>query len=79
MRRKNALIIGIANRDSISAAIARELYDNGYNIIPTYLNEKALLHVKEVTDQLVSEGVRLFAEAYDKLLGTIEQARKSVA
>ena len=52
MRRKNALIIGIANRDSISAGIAQELYNNGYNIIPTYLNEKALLHVKEVTDQL---------------------------
>jgi enoyl-[acyl-carrier protein] reductase I len=52
MRRKNALVIGIANRDSISAGIAEELSANGYNIIPTYLNEKALPYVKEVTDPL---------------------------
>jgi enoyl-[acyl-carrier protein] reductase I len=58
MRRKNALVIGIANRDSISAGIAKELFDNGYNIIPTYLNEKALPHVKEVTDEFGVE--RLF-------------------
>jgi enoyl-[acyl-carrier protein] reductase I len=52
MRRKNALVIGIANQDSISAGIAKELFENGYNIIPTYLNEKALKYVKEVTDPL---------------------------
>ena len=52
MRRKNALVIGIANKDSISAGIAQELSVNGYNIIPTYLNEKALPFVKEVTDPL---------------------------
>jgi enoyl-[acyl-carrier protein] reductase I len=51
MRRKIALVIGIANHDSISAAIAQELYNNGYHIIATYLNEKALPHVKEVTDE----------------------------
>lgn len=50
MRKKNALVIGIANQSSISAGIAKELYDHGYRIIPTYLNEKALPHVKEVTD-----------------------------
>ena len=42
MRQKNALVVGIANQESISAGIAKELYNNGYNIIPTYLNEKAL-------------------------------------
>jgi enoyl-[acyl-carrier protein] reductase I len=52
MRRKNALIVGIANADSISAGCAKELYENGYNILPTYLNEKALPHVREVTDEL---------------------------
>lgn len=52
MRKKNALVIGIANTSSISAAIAKELYENGYNIIPTYLNEKSLPYVKEVTDKL---------------------------
>jgi enoyl-[acyl-carrier protein] reductase I len=52
MRRKNALVIGIANQESISAGIAAALNANGFNIIPTYLNEKALPHVKEVTDLL---------------------------
>ena len=52
MRRKNALVVGIANQESISAGIAKELAANGYNIIPTYLNDKALPFVKEVTDQL---------------------------
>lgn len=51
MRQKNALVVGIANQESISAGIAKELYNNGYNIIPTYLNEKALPHVKKVTDE----------------------------
>ncbi len=67
MRRKNALIIGIANRDSISAGIAQELYNNGYNIIPTYLNERALPHVKEVTDQLDVE------KLYPFQVGNIDQ------
>ena len=52
MRRKNALVVGIANQESISASIATQLSANGYNIIPTYLNEKALPHVKAVTDPL---------------------------
>ena len=52
MRRMNALVVGIANPESISAAIAQELAANGYNIIPTYLNDKALPYVKEVTDPL---------------------------
>lgn len=51
MRKKNALVIGIANEDSISAGIAEQLYNNGYTIIPTYLNERALPFVKEVTDR----------------------------
>lgn len=76
MRRKNALIIGIANRDSISAAIARELYDRGYNIIPTYLNEKALPHVREVTDQLGIEELFPFkvgnTEQLDAIIGTLK-------
>lgn len=58
MRRKKALVIGIANRDSISAGIADELSQNGCRIIPTYLNEKALPFVKKVTDKLEVE--RLF-------------------
>lgn len=52
MRKKNALVIGIANRESISAGIAKELSANGYNIIATYLNDKALPHVREATEDL---------------------------
>lgn len=52
MRKKNALVIGIANQESISAGIAEELYRNGYRIVATYLNEKARRHVKAVTDPL---------------------------
>ncbi len=52
MRKKNGLVIGIANHDSISAGIARELSLNGYNLIVTYLNKKAHPHVKAVTDEL---------------------------
>ncbi len=55
MRRKNALIVGIANPESISAGIASELSANGYSIIPTYLNDKALPHVKAATDPLSVE------------------------
>lgn len=56
-KKKNALVIGIANHSSISSGIAKELYDNGYNIIPTYLNEKALKYVKEVTDAFEVENL----------------------
>ena len=77
MRRKNALIIGIANRDSISATIARELYDCGYTIIPTYLNEKALPHVREVTDQLGVEELFPFkvgnTEQLDTLISSLQK------
>lgn len=52
MRKKNALVIGIANRESISAGIAEELYRNGYRILATCFNEKARPHVKAVTDLL---------------------------
>lgn len=71
MRKKNALIIGIANQESISAAIARELYTNGYAIIPTYLNEKALPHVKAVTDQLGVEDLFAFQVGNDAQLQAI--------
>lgn len=71
MRKKNALIVGIANTDSISAAIAKELYDNGYNLIPTYLNEKALSFVKEVTDPLGVETLFPFSVGNDEQLQAI--------
>jgi transaldolase / glucose-6-phosphate isomerase len=33
--------------------------------------------LKEVTDQLVEEGVKLFADAFDKLLAAVDKGRKS--
>jgi enoyl-[acyl-carrier protein] reductase I len=71
MRRKNALIIGIANQDSISAGIAAELHAGGYTIIPTYLNEKALPHVKAVTDRFGVEDLFPFQVGSDEQLQAI--------
>lgn len=76
MRRKNALVVGIANQESISAGIARELYNNGYNIIPTYLNEKALPHVLEVTDEIGVEELFQYkvgdADQLDHIVETLQ-------
>ena len=37
------------------------------------------ISLKEVTDRLLVDGVRLFAEAFDRLLTAIEQKRVSDA
>ncbi|MCP4747896.1 MAG: SDR family oxidoreductase [Desulfobacteraceae bacterium] len=71
MRKKNALVIGIANKDSISAGIASELYSNGYNIIATCLNEKALPHVTEVTNRLGVQTLFPFQVGNEKQLQDI--------
>jgi len=71
MRKKNALVIGIANASSISAGIAQELYQNGFNLIPTYINEKALPHVREVTDALGVEKLFPFQVGDDAQLQAI--------
>lgn len=77
MARKNALVVGIANSSSISAAIADELHINGYNIIPTYQNEKALPYVKEVTDKYGTEKLFPFMvgneENLDDLLAYLKE------
>ena len=33
--------------------------------------------MKEVTDKLTDDGVRLFAEAFDKLLAAVEKSTKA--
>jgi transaldolase / glucose-6-phosphate isomerase len=38
---------------------------------------RAGISMKQVTDQLVEEGVRLFADAFDKLLAAVDKGRKS--
>jgi transaldolase/glucose-6-phosphate isomerase len=40
---------------------------------------KAGISMKAVTDQLVADGVQLFAEAFEKLLGAVEQSMKKPA
>lgn len=71
MRKKNAMVIGIANASSISAGIAEELYRNGFNIIPTYINEKALPNVQQVTDQLGVEHLFPFQVGNEEQLQSI--------
>ncbi len=49
---KRGLIVGIANDASIAAGCARAFVAAGATIAATYLNEKALPHVRAVTDPL---------------------------
>jgi len=37
---------------------------------------KAGISIKEVTDKLTADGVKLFAEAFDKLLAAVEKSSK---
>ena len=71
MQTKNALVIGIANKSSISAGIAQQLYKNGYNIIATYRTEKAYPFVKEVTDALGVETLFPFTVGDEEQLQAI--------
>lgn len=71
MHKKNAMVIGIANTSSISAGIAEELYRNGFNIIPTYINEKALPHVQQITDHLGVEQLFPFQVGNEEQLQSI--------
>ena len=38
--------------------------------------ERAGISMKEVTDKLTQDGVKLFADAFDKLLATVEKNTK---
>lgn len=49
---KRALIVGMANRDSIAYGCARALYDAGYDITFTYQSEKARKYVEPIADEL---------------------------
>ena len=52
LRGKRGLIVGIANEASIASGCARAFVAGGATIAATYLNEKALPHVRAVTDPL---------------------------
>lgn len=49
---KKALIVGIANGQSIAAGCAAALREAGAELAVTYLNEKAEKHVRAVTEKL---------------------------
>lgn len=49
------MIVGIANADSIAAGCARAMAAQGATIAATYLNDKALPHVRAVTDTMGCE------------------------
>lgn len=52
LRGKRGLVVGIANDSSIAAGCARAFAAAGARIAATYLDDKALPHVREVTDAL---------------------------
>lgn len=52
LRGKRGLIVGIANDASIAAGCARAFTAAGATLAATYLNERALPHVRAVTDPL---------------------------
>jgi enoyl-[acyl-carrier protein] reductase I len=52
LRGKRGLVVGIANESSIAAGCARAFVRAGGEIAATYLNDKALPHVRAVTDPL---------------------------
>ena len=52
---KHGLVVGIANESSIAAGCARAFVAAGASLAATYLNDKALPHVRPVTDALGCE------------------------
>lgn len=52
---KKALVLGIANRDSIAYGCARAFRDAGANLAVTYINEKAERFVRPVAEELGAE------------------------
>ncbi len=52
---KRGLVVGIANESSIAAGCARTFAARGASLTATYLNDKALPHVRPVTDALGCE------------------------
>lgn len=52
---KTALVVGIANRESIATGCARALRAQGARLALSYLNEKARPHVEAVAEELGAE------------------------
>jgi enoyl-[acyl-carrier protein] reductase I len=71
LRGKRGLIVGIANEDSIAAGCARAFVSAGASLAATYLNEKALPHVRAVTEPL---GCKLLLPCDVRVPGQLEAA-----
>ncbi|MCR9256250.1 MAG: enoyl-ACP reductase FabI [Alphaproteobacteria bacterium] len=52
---KRALVVGIANRDSIAYGCAKAFRDQGASLAITYLNAKAEPHVRPLAEELGAE------------------------
>ena len=68
---KRGLVVGIANEASIAAGCARAFAAAGATLAATYLNDKALPHVRGVTDPL---GCRLLLPCDVRIPGQLETA-----
>ena len=52
---KRALVVGIANEESIAYGCARAFRDQGADLAVTYLNDKAEPHVRPLAEKLGAE------------------------
>lgn len=55
---KKALVVGIANEQSIAWGVARALHAGGADVAITYLNEKAEPHVRPLAEQIGAKLIR---------------------
>ncbi len=55
LRGKKALVVGVANEDSIAWGCAKAFRDQGAALAITYLNEKAERHVRPLAEELGAE------------------------
>jgi len=63
--KKNALVIGIRNEDSICYYIAKELVKNGYDVYATYQRETEK-SVKEIANEIGIKKTYLYDARYDE-------------
>jgi enoyl-[acyl-carrier protein] reductase I len=71
LRGKRGLVIGIANEASIAAGCARAFVAAGASLAATYLNDKALPHVRAVAEPL---GCKLLLACDVRVPGQLEAA-----
>ena len=75
LKGKRGLVVGIANEGSIAAGCARAFVAAGASLAATYLDEKALAHVRPVTDRL---GCKLLLACDVRVPGQLEAAFEQI-